>query len=78
MYAYILLSTQFMTDEEKSVIKDLGKCNFTAVHSYFKMKTEERKARSKEEKQVCQPACLDSLCIVSPLANPDQGSHSGW
>nr|CAB3267168.1 DNA topoisomerase I, mitochondrial-like [Phallusia mammillata] len=41
-----------MTAEEKAHIKDLGKCNFVAVADYFKMKSEERKARSKEEKQM--------------------------
>ena len=41
-----------MSKDERKVITDLGKCNFTAVHAYFKQKSEERKSRSKEEKQV--------------------------
>uniref|UniRef100_H2Y8H5 DNA topoisomerase I n=1 Tax=Ciona savignyi TaxID=51511 RepID=H2Y8H5_CIOSA len=39
-----------MTKEEKSIISDLGKCNFRDVCTYFQQKTEERKARSKAEK----------------------------
>lgn len=40
-----------MTKEEKAVIKDLKKCNFTAVLDYFDEQREKRKARSKEEKE---------------------------
>ena len=47
-----VLVLQSMTKEERSAIQDLGKCDFRAVHAYFKEKSEERKARSKEEKQV--------------------------
>ncbi|XP_069113512.1 DNA topoisomerase I, mitochondrial-like [Argopecten irradians] len=43
---------KMMTSEEKEVIKDLSKCNFTEMDKYFKMKTEERKAMTKEEKLV--------------------------
>nr|DBA16843.1 TPA: hypothetical protein GDO54_002372 [Pyxicephalus adspersus] len=39
-----------MTLEEKTVITDLSKCDFTEMHTYFKAKSEERKNRSKEEK----------------------------
>lgn len=42
---------KFMTDAEKSKIKDLKKCDFTHVYDYFKKKSEERKAMSKEEKK---------------------------
>ncbi|XP_033754798.1 DNA topoisomerase I, mitochondrial-like isoform X2 [Pecten maximus] len=41
---------KMMTSEEKEVIKDLSKCNFTEMDRYFKLKTEERKAMTKEEK----------------------------
>ena len=40
-----------MTQEEKKLITDLGKCDFTKVHAYFTQRSEERKARSKEEKK---------------------------
>ena len=43
-----------MTSEERGIVTDLGRCDFTAVSNYFKMKSEERKARSKEEKLVSQ------------------------
>lgn len=41
-----------MTETEKKTITDLSKCDFNAVNEYFKRKSEERKARSKQEKQV--------------------------
>lgn len=40
-----------MTDKERKLIKDLGKCDFQEVFAYFQMKSEERKQRSKQEKQ---------------------------
>ncbi|XP_076808604.1 DNA topoisomerase I, mitochondrial-like [Clavelina lepadiformis] len=40
-----------MSKTEKTTITDLGKCDFSSVFNYFQMKSEERKARSKEEKQ---------------------------
>jgi len=40
-----------MTSKEKETITDLKKCGFHKLADYFKMKTEERKAMSKEEKQ---------------------------
>lgn len=45
-----------MTKEERKVIKSLSKCDFTEMHKYFVEKSEERKNKSKEEKQVrwCQ------------------------
>lgn len=52
---------KYMSESEKSQITDLGKCGFNEVHAYFKMKSEERKARSKEEKQV---RYLPHLCIL--------------
>ena len=41
-----------MNKEERQVITDLKKCNFKEYYEYFKMKSEERKAMSKEEKKV--------------------------
>ncbi|XP_073515729.1 DNA topoisomerase I, mitochondrial-like [Phyllobates terribilis] len=39
-----------MTLEERMVITDLAKCDFTEIYNYHKVKTEEWKNRSKEEK----------------------------
>lgn len=41
-----------MTKEEKETITDLKKCNFTEMNEYFKVKSEQRKNMTKEEKQV--------------------------
>ena len=41
-----------MTSKEREIIKDLSKCNFKEIDAYFKRKSEERKAMSKEEKKV--------------------------
>ena len=46
----ILFIVQVMTSQEKEVIKDLSKCNFKEIDVYFKQKSEERKAMSKEDK----------------------------
>ena len=52
---YVFVVLQEMTSGEKNIIKDLGKCDFTDVFEHFQRKSEERKGRSKEEKQVnCQ------------------------
>jgi DNA topoisomerase-1 len=40
-----------MTEDEKSRIRDLSKCDFNAYNDYFKGVSEARKARSKEEKK---------------------------
>ena len=40
-----------MTDSEKTLIKDLSKCDFTEIDLYYKKCSEERKGRSKEEKK---------------------------
>uniref|UniRef100_A0A669D3W2 DNA topoisomerase I n=1 Tax=Oreochromis niloticus TaxID=8128 RepID=A0A669D3W2_ORENI len=40
-----------MTSEEKSVITDLNKCDFSEMSEYFKAQSEARKQMSKEEKQ---------------------------
>uniref|UniRef100_A0A3Q2NRB8 DNA topoisomerase I n=1 Tax=Fundulus heteroclitus TaxID=8078 RepID=A0A3Q2NRB8_FUNHE len=40
-----------MTAEEKSIITDLKKCNFTEMSEYFKAQSEARKAMTKEQKQ---------------------------
>lgn len=42
---------KFMTEEERSIITDLKKCDFTEMHEYFKRLSEERKSMSKEEKK---------------------------
>lgn len=42
-----------MTDAERSLIQDLGKCDFGEIHAMHKAKVEARKNMSKEEKQVC-------------------------
>ena len=42
---------KFMSESERARIKELAKCDFTRVFDYFKAKTEERKAMSKEEKK---------------------------
>ena len=41
-----------MSKHEREVITDLKKCNFKEMAEYFKLKSEERKNMSKEEKQV--------------------------
>nr|CAG4643058.1 EOG090X0296 [Ilyocryptus agilis] len=41
---------KFMTSSEKEIITDLKKCDFTHMHAYFKAKSEEKKNRTKEEK----------------------------
>jgi DNA topoisomerase-1 len=43
---------QTMTSKEKDLIDDLQKCNFKQMAEYFKLKSEERKNRSKDEKKV--------------------------
>lgn len=40
-----------MTNEEKNVITNLSKCDFTHMSQYFKAQSEARKQMSKEEKQ---------------------------
>ena len=41
-----------MSKQEKEIITDLKKCNFTEMNEYFKIKNEERKNMSKEAKLV--------------------------
>lgn len=41
-----------MTPEERNLLVDLKKCNFKEMGDYFKLKSEEKKNISKEEKQV--------------------------
>lgn len=41
-----------MNKEELQTLTDLKKCNFTEINDYFKVKSEERKNKSKEEKQL--------------------------
>jgi len=40
-----------MTPEEKGLIRDLSKCDFSEINEHFKTVSEQRKARSKEEKK---------------------------
>jgi DNA topoisomerase-1 len=42
-----------MTSQERASITDLKKCDFKEMAAYFKQKSEERKAMTKEQKQVC-------------------------
>jgi len=44
---------QTMTKAERELIVSLDKCNFNEIAHYYKLKSEERKNMSKEEKQVC-------------------------
>lgn len=39
-----------MTPSERELISDLKKCDFSEINDYYKKKSEERKAMSKEEK----------------------------
>ncbi|OAF65803.1 hypothetical protein A3Q56_06480 [Intoshia linei] len=41
-----------MTQEERKIIKDLSKCNFQKIYDHFVLKSEERKAMTKEQKTV--------------------------
>ncbi|KAJ8418819.1 hypothetical protein AAFF_G00003180 [Aldrovandia affinis] len=41
-----------MTKEERGLIQNLSKCDFQEIHKYFVEKAEEKKALTKEEKQV--------------------------
>ncbi|KAJ8303442.1 hypothetical protein KUTeg_019838 [Tegillarca granosa] len=48
---YEPLPDHVMTQAEKEKITDLKKCRFNEINDYFKLKSEERKNRSKEEKK---------------------------
>jgi len=41
---------KMMTPEEKAIIRDLSKCDFSEIDAHFKKLSQERKDRSKEEK----------------------------
>lgn len=41
---------KIMTDKEKSLIKDLRKCDFREMHTYFMAQAEKNRNKSKEEK----------------------------
>lgn len=43
-----------MTSEEKNQIKVFSKCDFSKIGEYYKIKAEERRNMSKEEKNVRQ------------------------
>merc|ERR1719431_1058503 len=42
---------KIMSDKEKETIRDLQKCDFSEINEHFKKVSEERKARSKDEKK---------------------------
>lgn len=42
---------KYMTKEEKELIKDLKKCDFSHINTYFKEQSETRKSMPKEEKK---------------------------
>ena len=41
-----------MSEKEKEIIRDLSKCDFSEIDAHFKKNSEERKNRTKEEKNV--------------------------
>jgi len=43
---------KYMTEYEREKIRDLSKCDFSEINEHFKKVSENRKARSKEEKNV--------------------------
>ena len=45
------LCLQVMTEKEKEIIRDLSKCGFKEIDAHFKLMSEQRKARSKEERK---------------------------
>jgi len=71
----VCLCLQVMTAQERDIIVTLKKCNFKELAEYFKLKSEERKNMSKEEKQVCAISFSISeskLCVEENT----QGDHS--
>lgn len=56
-----------MSPEEKSLIKDLEKCDFSEIHTMHKANVEARKSMSKEEKQVT--LFLFSLVLIPGIQN---------
>ena len=42
---------QVITEKEKEIIRDLSKCGFKEIDAHFKLMSEQRKARSKEERK---------------------------
>jgi len=50
---------KFMSNEERALIKDLKKCDFTHVDAHFKRLTEERKNKTKEEKKKIKEDALE-------------------
>ena len=56
---------KIMTSDEKEIIRDLSKCNFSEMNAYFKKYSEEKKHRSKEEKDMEKKANEEySLCTM--------------
>jgi len=58
-----------MTSQERELIKDIKKCNFRELCEYFKMKSDERKNLSKDEKQALKKEWEDidkvyGFCII--------------
>ena len=57
-----------MSKQEKETITDLKKCNFTEIDEYFKVKVEERKNMSKEQKLVgCVVSCFFHLVQIQKM-----------
>lgn len=54
-----------MTAKERELITDLKKCDFKPMNVYFTAKSEERKNRSKEEKQVSLASILPGSLTLS-------------
>jgi len=54
-----------MTKHEKELIVDIRKCNFNELAQYYKMKSEERKNMSKDEKQVYSLSLSILLFVIT-------------
>lgn len=48
----MLVLVQEMTAEERNLITQLDKCDFTEIHRHFQQRAEARKALPREQKQV--------------------------
>ena len=53
-----------MTEKEKEIIRDLSKCGFKEIDAHFKLMSEQRKARSKEEKKA-EKVCNTQIVTAS-------------
>lgn len=61
---YCFVADKEMTDEERSLIRDLDKCDFGEIHAMHKAKVEARKNMSKEEKLVCNIQFLKVSIVI--------------